>query len=39
MRAFSSLIELDGIETEIWGKRFPTPGKTRPDYLPHFAFG
>jgi len=39
MRAFSSLIELDGIETKIWGKRFPTPGKTRPDYLPHFAFG
>jgi hypothetical protein len=36
-RAFLSLVNLDGIETRIWKKAFPTPGKRGPDYLPAFS--
>jgi hypothetical protein len=36
-RAFLSLVNLDGIETRIWKKAFPTPGKKGPDYLPAFS--
>jgi len=36
-RAFLSRLELDSIETRIWLKRIPTPGRNGSDYLPKFA--
>jgi hypothetical protein len=36
-RAFLSLAKLDGVETRVWKKAFPTPGKSGTDYLPAFA--
>jgi hypothetical protein len=36
-RAFLSRLELDSVETRIWLKRIPTPGRNGSDYLPKFA--
>ena len=36
-RAFLSRLELDSIETRIWLKRIPTPGRNGSGYLPKFA--
>jgi hypothetical protein len=36
-RAFMSLLKLDSIETRIWCKAIPSPGRKGQAYLPKFA--
>ena len=38
-RVFLSRIRLPPTLERIWKKAYPTPGKTKPDYLPLFALG
>jgi hypothetical protein len=38
-RAFLSRLQLPPTLERIWRKTYPTPGKSKPDYLPQFALG
>jgi hypothetical protein len=36
-RAFFSRLSLDPLDEKFWKRRFPTPLKTSPEYLPRYA--